>query len=348
MKKRVTLNDIASLLGVSKTLVSLVLNGRGDEKGISCETQKKVLALAKELNYQPNHFAQGLKLGSSHTLGLVVADISNLFFSRIARSIEDAASVHGYQVIFTSSDEDEEKEIKLIRMLKKRHVDGLIIATTLSNNEEIQKLKKENYPFILIDRYCPHIKTSYVVSDNYSGAYEMVEYLVKIGYRRIGLLRISPSHISSVNDREKGFRSALKKYGIRIDRRYIRQIPYGQVEHFMEKEIRELIMPPLRTQALFFLNNNLTVAGLDVLSKYGLRIPQDIAIVSFDDIPLFKLHYPPITAVSQPVEEMGKKAVKVLLDQINRKTNSQGKEQIKLPTEILIRNSCNNLITWDQ
>lgn len=348
MKKRITLDDIASRLGVSRTLVSLVLNGRGDEKGISCKTQKKVLALANELNYQPNHFALGLRLGSSKTLGLVVADISNLFFSRIARSVEDAASAHGYQVIFTSSDENEEKEIKLIRMLKKRQVDGLIIASTLSDKEEIKKLKKEKYPFILIDRYCPNIKTNYVVSDNYSGAYKMAEHLIKSGYRRIGLLRISPAHITSVNDREKGFRCALNKYDLRIDRRLIREIPYGRIEQCMEKEIRELINPPLCAQALFFLNNNLTVAGLDILNKYGFRIPQDVAVVSFDDIPLFKFHYPPITAVNQPVEEMGRKAVEILLDQINRKANRQGEEQFKLPAEILIRNSCNHFISLDQ
>ncbi len=348
MKKRVTLNDIATRLGVSKTLVSLVLNGRGDEKGINCETQRKVLALAKELNYQPNPFARGLRLGSTKTLGLIVADISNLFFSRTARSIEDAAGSQGYQVIFTSSDEREDKEIALIRMLKRRQVDGLIIASTLSNNYEIQKLKREKYPFILIDRYCPNIKTNYVVSDNFSGAYEMVEYLIKSGYHRIGLLRISPSHISSVNDREKGFRCALNKHGFRIDGRLIRQIPYGRIEQFMEKEIKELIMPPLNAQALFFLNNNLTVAGLEVLKKYGFRIPQDIAVVSFDDIPLFKFHYPSITAVNQPVEEMGRRAVEILLDQINLKVNKQGTQQIKLPTELQIRNSSSNFVRVDK
>ena len=347
MKKGISLNDIASRLGVSKTLVSLVLNGHGDKKGISCETQKKVLALAKELNYQPNQIARGLRLGSSKTVGLIVADISNVFFSRIARSIEDAASKKGYQVIFTSSDEREEKEIDLIRMLKKRQVDGLIIASTLSNSDEIQKLKKENYPFVLVDRYYSNIKTNYVVSDNFTGAYNVVEYLINSGYRKIGLLRISPSHISSMNDREQGFRSALNKHGIRVDRRLVRQIPYGKIEQSMEKEIRDLIVSPVSAQALFFLNNNLTVAGLDILNKFGLRIPQDIAVASFDDIDLFKLHYPPITAVDQPVGEIGKRAVEILLNQINQKEKKQGTEQIKLPTELVIRRSCSNFIMMD-
>jgi len=340
MKKKTSLNDIAKKLGVSKTLVSMVLNNHGDEKGISKVTQKKVWKVAEQLNYKPNLVARGLRLGSSKTIGLIVADISNIFFSTIARSVEDSAGKRGYNVMYMSSDENEQKEIDLINILKERQVDGLILATALKNRDEIVRLKQEHFPFVLIDRYCPNLKTNFVIVDNRLGAFSMTEHLIKCKHHKIGLLRISPSHISPIVDRVRGYKNSLKKHGIRVDKRLIREIPYGKIKQTIETELKKLLRPPLRVEAIFFLNNMLAIAGIEVLHKMGLRIPQDVAVVSFDDIELFQYSYPTITSVAQPVEEIGKKAVEILQEEIDQGGRMKLKKQIILPTELVLRRSC--------
>ena len=336
--KKTSLNDIAQSLSVSKALVSFVLNGQGNDKGISADTQKRVLEKARELNYKPNHIARGLRLGKSDTIGLIVADISNKFYAKIAKQIEKIASQYNYNVIFCSSDENPDKEAELIAMLKERRVDGIIISTTQKNTEVFTQLKKEKYPFVLIDRNLSRGTANYVGVDNYSGAYEATEHLIKTGHKKIGLLRISPSYLSTIKERELGYRGAFKKNGIRVNKKLIRTINFSDIRQTVRNELRELIQPPHSIDALFSMNNNITVACMEYLNEINLRIPQDMAIVSFDDIDLFKLSYPTITAVAQPVEEIGEVAVNILLDEINGE--SHDKKHVVLPVKLIKRRSC--------
>lgn len=315
-----------------------MLNGKGSEKGISSETEKRVKDKAKELNYRPNHIARGLRLGKSQTIGLIVADISNKFYAKIAKKIEEVASRHNYNLIFCSSDENPEKEIELINMLKERQVDGIIISTTQKNAPIFSRLKKENYPFVLIDRKLPKLSTNFVGVDNYTGAYEATEQLIRNGYQKIGLLNISPSYLSTIKDREQGYRSALKSNGIRVNNKLIRTINCSDIQQKVRSVLRELIQPPFKIDAIFSVNNNITVACMEYLNEMNIRIPQDLAIVSFDDIDLFRLSYTTITAVAQPVEEIGKAAVNILMDEINGTT--QNNKQVVLPVKLIKRRSC--------
>jgi len=336
--KKASLNDIAKSLNVSKALVSFVLNGQGDKKGIRPETQQKVIAKAKELNYKPNQIARGLRLGKSNTIGLIVADISNKFYAKIAKQVEVVAAQNNFNLIFCSSDENEEKELELIDMLRERLVDGIIISTTQKDAKAFARLKKENYPFVLIDRNLPRVSAHYVGVDNYSGAYQATEHLIKNKYQKIGLLKISPSFLSSIRERETGFRAALKDNGIRANNKLIRTIDFSAIKKSVRKELQELIEPPYKIEALFSVNNNITVACMEFLREMNLRIPQDVAIVSFDDIDLFRLSYPTITAVAQPVEKIGETAVNLLLDEINGKNG--GPKQVVLPVQLISRRSC--------
>ena len=336
--KETSLNDIARSLNVSKALVSFVLNDQGNEKGISSETQKKVLEKAKELNYKPNHIARGLRLGKSQTIGLIVADISNKFYAKIAKQVEKVASENNYNLIFCSSDENQEKEIELIDMLRERRVDGIIISTTQNNSSVFARLKKESYPFVLIDRNLPRLSLNFVGVDNYSGAFQATQQLISNGFQKIGLLKISPSYLSTIKEREQGYRDALKKNGLRVNTRLIKTISFSDIRTTVRATLRELIQPPHAIDALFSVNNNITVACLEFLNEMNLRIPQDMAIVSFDDIDLFKFSYPAITAIAQPVEEIGKVAVSILLDEINGK--SKEKTRVILPVKLIERRSC--------
>lgn len=341
--KKISLADVAKSLGVSKTLVSLVLNGRGDEKGINKDTQKRVLEKVKELNYKPNQFARGLRVGKSNTIGLVVADISNSFYAKMCRSIEDHCNEHGYNLMICSSDEKPEKESELIQMLIDRQVDGLIISTTQSNNKDIQLLQRNDFPFVLIDRKDGENKTPFVGVDNTEGAKKVIDHLIKLGNKRIGHFTITPTHLSTIKDRTTGYKEALKENGIEVDMNLVREISFDNIKKDVYKEVKELLSPPLSISSLFVANNNIAVACLECFKEMNIRIPQDIALVSFDDIDAFKLSYPTITAVSQPVEEMGKKSVKILIDAINKGGKVDAKEII-LPTSLEIRRSCGSFL----
>ena len=342
--KKISLKDLALELGVSKTLVSLVLNNKGNEHGISAATQKRVQDKARELNYYPNLVARGLRTGKSNIMGMVVADISNAFYSKIARAVEDKAAAFGYHLMVCSSDEDPERELDLIRLLKDRQqVNGIIVSTTQQKPELFQRFKKEKFPFVLIDRYLPRFETTQVMVDNEKGAYKMTEHLIKTGYKRIGLLTISPSHLSSIRDRVTGYKEALKAYNIKFDPRLVKEIPFDHIKEAMRKEMCDLLSQNLKADAVFLLNNNLALSCLETIQEMDLKIPQDIAVASFDDLEAFQLCYPPVTAVAQPLAEIGEKAVALLVDQINNQ-EAYPMENATLSTSLVIRKSCGSYL----
>jgi LacI family transcriptional regulator len=341
--KKVDLDAVAKAVGVSKTLISLVLNNKGDQYGISAKTQKAVIKKAQELNYKPNLIARGLRTGKSNIIGLVVADISNPFYAKISRSIEELASKSGYNLIICSSEENEKKEEQLIEILiKGQNADGVIISSTQKTSAFFNRLQKEDTPFVLIDRYIPKLNSNYVTVDNFKGAFDVTEQLIDKGYKKIGMLTISPHFISSINDRVKGYKAALKKNHLTFNPKIVREIPFNDLYASIEKEINDLVSVPNTIDALFVVNNNLAVYCLEVIHKIGLNIPEDIALVCFDDLEMFKFCNPPITAVAQPVEEIGHKAFDILLEQMKNKgkVTKNNYQQIVLPTELIIRKSC--------
>jgi len=343
--KKVSLADVAKSLGVSKTLVSLVLNDKGDNVGISMATQEKVRKAALNMNYKPNQFARGLRIGKSNVIGLIVSDISNPFYARMCKSVEDYLNSKGYNLIICSSDEDPKKESYLADMLIERHVDGLILSSSQEDNKTIKELNKSKFPLVLIDRHSPKLKTNHVVVDNSEGAHKGVEHLVNLGHNKIGYFTVSPSHISTIKDRTDGYKKALKACGVKYNSSLVREIPFENIKEGVAKELKELIMPPYGISALFTVNNNVAVAALEALTEMGIRIPQDLALVSFDDIDAFKLCYPPVTAIRQPIEEMGIKAAQVLLQVIESEDASAEPYEVCLDTELVVRKSCGQFLT---
>ncbi len=337
--KKTSLKDIASQLGVSPTLVSFVLNDRGDEKGVSKETQKRVKTLARKLNFKPNVLARSLRTGSSKTIGLIIADISNNFYAVIAKSIEDQASLYGYNVIFMNSEEDSVKERKMVDLLIDRGVDGLIIASTSHGREDMRKLRDSKIPFVLIDRYIPGVKTSYVIVDNYQGAFDMTNHLLSTGKSKVALLYVTPSHLTTMKSRILGYKDALRKHGVAVNKRLIREIRHDEISEKMALELKELVLEE-NIQSIFFLNNKLATAGLELLNKFDLRIPQDISIAAFDDIDLFRFSYPTITSVIQPKVKIGEKAFEILFEKIKGGESTSEVRQIVLPVELAVRDSC--------
>lgn len=337
--KKTSLADIAKALGVSKTLVSMVLNGQGDTHGINIDTQKRVKDKAKELNYKPNSMARSLRTGKTNTIGLIVADIANSFYAKMARGIEDYASTRGYNLIFASSDENADREKTLVTMLRDRQVDGIIVATTLKEDDiDIYKeFADAKYPFVFIDRYIPSFECDYVIEDNEKGAKDLTTHLIHSGKKRIALFTISPSHLSSINDRIKGYKAALDAHGMHESEELIIEIPFDSVEEYTAKALKGLIG---KVDAILTLNNSLASACLKYFKKNGVNIPRDLFFASYDNVEWFEYSSPTVTGVGQPIQEIGEKSVEILLEQINKKTEEEREvEKCSLRSKLVIRES---------
>lgn len=340
--KKISLSDIAISLGVSKTLVSMVLNNRANEKGISKETQKRVWEKIKEMNYKPNMMARGLRLGRSNIIGLIVSDIANPFYARIARHVENYLEPKGYNIMICSTDEDIEKEIRLTRMLKDRQIDGLIISSSQKNSKEFKAMMEEKYPFVLIDRIMSDLKTNSVAVDNFRGAYDAISHMMKQGYKSIAAFAVSPVHVSTINDRIEGYLRCVKDNGLTYGKKLLVEIPFTDVKNSVKYQLSNVLYGKEKVEAIFAVNNNIAITCLEMLNEMKVRIPEDIGFVCFDDLEVFKFSRPSITAVSQPIEEICRNAVDILLEDIKNKDKITEKQQVKLPTSLVIRRSTVN------
>jgi LacI family transcriptional regulator len=340
--KKTSLNDIAQQLGVSKTLVSFVLNGRGKEFRISDEICRKVLETAKELNYQPNRIAQGLRTGKTKTIGLIIADIANPFFGKLGREIEQEASMQGYRVIFCSSDENADKFKQQVAMLQQSQVDGYIISPPINSEEQIKSLLKSHTPLVLIDRFFPEIDSNYIVVDNLDAAYKATSHLIALGRKRIANITLNMDLIN-MKERTEGYKNALVDHGITPDERLIKILPFSHDNTDVVKAINELVgdKSNLNADAILFSTSKLGVMGIECISALGLKIPDDVAVVSFDNVDAYKICVSPVTVISQPLQEIGKRAVQILLSELSVAKKSMIKSQkVKLLTELIVRKSC--------
>lgn len=324
----------------------MVLNGRANENGISRETERKVMEMAEKLHYQPNQVARGLRLGRSYTLGLIVSDISNLFFARIGRSIEDQAARAGYNVIFCSSDENANKEARLLQVLKDRQVDGIIISPTQVDRESIKKLKKEGYPFVLIDRHFPELETNYVVADNYQGAFQAVDHLLRLGHRKIGHITVFHEQVNCMKERWRGYQDALVQHSVEPERNLVMGVQWENMRAEVYEAVKKLLHPPEGVSAIFVSNNRLTMHVFECLQELKLKIPGEVSVVSYDDVDYFRLINPPVTAMAQNEAEIGAEAVRILLKAISGEAKH---EQVTLPVELKVRRSCGSFLnkTYD-
>ena len=337
MKSNVSLSDIAKALKVSKTLVSLVMNNKGDQQGISKATQKRVMKYAKEVNYKPNLLARSLRTGASHTIGLVVSDIANPFYSRMARLIEDKLFAENYHLVICSTDENTKKEKNIIGLMRDKQFDGIIVSSSQNMSNDFNQLLNEEFPFVMIDRKLADLKTNFVGIDNYDSTYKAMRHLVKAGYKKIAAFAVSPVYISSINDRCEGYVAALNKSGVANPASLLIEIPFENVKQSVKDEIIRLTQSDDKIDAIFAINNKIAVACLEVFNELNIKIPKDVAFVAFDDIDAFRLTSPPITAIDQPLEEICTHAVSILLDEI--KAYKKVKKQVILKPNLILRES---------
>lgn len=334
MAKKVSMKDIAEKVGVSTALVSYVLNGLEKEKRVGNEVVQKIHEVAKELKYKPNQIARSLRKGSTNTIGLIVADISNPFFGQLARVIEDEAAKSGYTVVFGSSDENSEKSATLIDTLLNRQVDGLIITPSEGSAEQIKSLLKGDIPVVLMDRYLPDISTNQVVLDNYTATYAAVNCFISRGYKKVNMIAYKSSLVH-MQERIRGYQEAMKDNGL-ANEIVVKEIRYSHAKSEMQKVMEDLLTEK-KLNALLFATNALSISGLYAIRKHNIKVPEELAVIGFDGHEVFDFFQPPLTYIHQPLEEMGKESVKLLLDQIK---GSRKKVQIELTHRLIERASC--------
>lgn len=337
MKRKVSLKDIAQHVGVSTALVSYVLNNQEKEKRVGEEMAARIRKAAGELNYQPNQIAKSLKSGRTNTIGLIVADISNPYSANIARIIEDEAKRNGYTVIFGSSDENADKSWDLINVLLNRQVDGFIIAPSEDSESQILYLKENNIPVVLIDRYFPSISASYVAIDNCKAAYEAVMHLIHNGRRRIGMITYKTS-LFHLQERIRGYEQAMEDCNLLPEPSLIRTVSESRLKEEVQEKIDELLALDEPIDAIFFASNKLAINGLKHIKCLNLKVPEELAIVGFDETEAYDLYHCPVTYVKQPMLELGRNAVKMLLDIIKGEVGSN-LSLSNLDTELVIRES---------
>ncbi len=333
MSKKVSLQMVAEKLGLSKTLVSLVLNGKGDEHKISKETQKKVIAIVKKLNYQPNRFARSLRTGKTNIIGLVIPDISNSFYSVIAKTIEEIVSKRGYHLIVCNTNEEEKKESNLIDTLLNWNVDGLIVASCFASSKNYDKINKSGKPLILIDRTFRDKKFVSITVENKLGAQLMVKHLVDLGKKHIAMITFSNSLISPITERKDGFVEACKRNAKSIAFYKIIEVDFDNMKDEIKKIIQDIYLKKIFADAIFTVNNVLALAAYSCMKE--LKLNHNLTLCSFDDIPIFEHFSPPITAIAQPVERIGVESAKLLLQALDEKKTSE--TRITLPVNLIIR-----------
>ncbi len=336
VEKKAALKDIAQHIGVSVALVSYVLNGKEKEARVGADMAKKIREAAAELNYQPNLIAKSLKMGKTKTIGLIVADISNPFFSTIARIVEDEAKKHGYVVIFGSSDESAEKQLDLIDVFSTRLVDAFIIAPAAGTEEQIELIINRGIPVVLMDRFFPGLKVDCVHIDNFNAAIKAVKQLIKNKRRKIGMVAYDTTQ-SHMQDRKLGYKAALKEKNIRFKKDWLIEASYQHIEKDVTVKL-EALLKPLQVDALFFATNSLAVAGLKEINKLGIKVPDELAIISFDESDAFDFFYSPVTYVSQSLADIGKEAIKLVLNKLHSKNKKN--MDIIVEAKLIVRESC--------
>lgn len=334
----VTIKDIAKALGLSTSTVSRALR---DSYEISPETKKLVLEYAEKINYHPNPIALSLKERRSRSIGVIVCEIANSFFSQTINGIESIAYNNGYNVIIAQSRESFEREVLNLQYLTSRSIDGLIISVSTETEDfkYFKELNEKGLPIVFFDRIVDEIKTHKVIVDNFKGAYDAVTHLIKNGYQNIATVG-NAELLSITKERLSGYKAALTDNGIKVNDSVIKYCQHGgMIFSEVEEAVNQLLKLHPMPDAIFTSADKLTTNCLRILRTKKLNVPDDIGLVGFSNTDLTELLDPPLTIVRQPAFEMGEVATTLLLQLIESKHPVKNFETKVLPAELIIRES---------
>lgn len=334
----VTIKDIAKALGLSTSTISRALR---DSYEISEETKQLVLNYAKEINYRPNPIALSLKEKKSRTIGVVVSEIANSFFSQIINGIESIAHNKGYNVIITQSLESYEREVANMQFLSSRSIDGCLVSVSVETNnyDHILDLHKRGFNIVSFDRIIDPIETHKVKVDNFKGAYDATEHLIKSGYKNIAIL-VSGASLSITKERLAGYQKALEDYKISFNDKYLKVCSHaGMTYEEVEQAMNELMTMKPKPDAVFSASDKLTTNLVKYCKIKKINIPETIGVIGFSNVDFMELLTPALSVVRQPAFEMGRTATELLLNMIESKRPVTDFENIILHTQLIVRDS---------
>lgn len=339
MTQAVTLRDIAKALNLSISTVSRALT---DSYQIGDETKQKVLAYAKAHHYVPNRMARGLKEGKSRSIGVVVCSIDNNFVAQMLDGIDQHCTAHNYQLIIMQSKESYEQEKAGVELLYAGGIDGLLISPAYETTDfnYLIKLQEAGLPIVLFDRLSKHINTHKVAADNFKGAYQATEHLIKNGYLQIAHIN-SNTKLSMATERFEGYKKALADYGIAYTEDLVKfcdTSTAADLNFNLNKAISELMLLTKRPDAIFTATDQLSTKCLALLNQSNYKIPNDIGLIGFSNTDLADVLNPSLSTIHQPAFEIGRLAAEQLLTLISPKEAGPF-ETILLPTKVEVRES---------
>jgi LacI family transcriptional regulator len=331
---KMSIKSIAETLQISTATVSYILNGKSKEKRISNELSQRVLKYAEDHNYHPNQLAKSLRLGKSQIICLMVEDIADTYFATVAGHIEELAYREGYKIVYCSTKNDTKKTKELISMFRNRNIDGYIIAPPIGIESDIQSLLNDGIPVICFDRFCGD-DASYIGLDNFGGAFQATEHLINRNFKNI-LFCTLESMQNQMLERLEGYEKAIVNANLQS---HVLKIPYNKaIANDIEEEIENTLSQNKQIDAIFFATNYLAINGLSLLKKKEIKIGKKIGVLAFDDIDLFRVYQPSITAVSQPIDQIASAVIKLLLGHLSD-TTSFIPQKHYLPANLITRES---------
>lgn len=307
-RMKVTIYDVAKEANVSIATVSNVINKKGR---IGEKTRKRVYEAMEALNYEPNVIASALMGKQTKTIGLLIPDLANPFFSELARSIEDRSHELGYNIVICSTDYREDKENKYIGLLKQKRVDGFIFASGFEKLTRVEELMKEDIPIAIVARDYPNFSVNAVVIDDYMGGYIAAEHLIEKGHKKISVVAVD---IYSNRERIRGFKDALSKHHLQIAQEidFIGEIEKNHMD-VGRKVAERYLQCEDRATAMFACNDLLAIGAIQAAKQAGLKVPEDLSVVGFDNTNIASIVDPPLTTVSQPIQLMGREVMDLII-----------------------------------
>jgi LacI family transcriptional regulator len=333
-----TIKDIAKALGLSTSTVSRALNGSYE---IGAETKKLVLEYAEKVNYRPNPIALSLKEQKSHSIGVVVCEVANTYFSQAINGIESIAYNRGYHVIITQTHESFDRECTNVKHLLSRHVDGLLVSLSAETTDtsQYQYLHEKGFPIVFFDRVAADVNTHKVIANNYKGSFDAAELLINTGFKKIAHLT-SSNNLSITRERFNGFKAALDKHNLDFKPGYLKHCNHGgMIQDEIEFALKELLNMDDRPEAIFVGSDRLTISCMHILKKLGIKVPDDIAIAGFTNSDVAELFDPPLTVVRQPAFQIGQLATEMLIKTIESKWPVEEFTTEQVETELIARAS---------
>lgn len=332
--KYITLKDVAKVSGVSIPTVSRVIN---NEKYVSDAVKERVETAIKDLNYTPQLIARSLRIKRTHTIGIIIPSVADYFFGSLVLSIENYFRKKGKDIILFNTSFDEKIEERAIKLAISKRVEGLIIATISKNEKTITHIM-ENFgiPIVVADNRLNIDNIDQVLSDDIGGSYKLIEHLIKVhDYKRIACIS-GPFDESSGFDKLIGYKKALQDNGLEVKDEYIRVAHWKKVKAY--NATKELLGLDEKPEAIYCMSANMLIGCLRYLIENKIKVPDDIALVTFDDYDFVSVLYPPVTSLKRVDLEMGRVAAELLFERIEGKENSF--KEIRIESEIAIRNSC--------